>query len=76
MFSNILPFICSNTVEFTDERNCLREITFPKLRNELEKLSINFDPFDIDWTENDDYVKSGTRQKPSLLKKACYFTFL
>ncbi len=60
MFSNILPFICSNTVEFTDERNCLREITFPKLRNELQKLTINFDPFDFDWTENDDYVKSGT----------------
>ena len=61
MFSNISPFVCSNLNEFEDERNCLREVTFPKLRNELEKLSINFDPFEFQWSESDDYVKSGKR---------------
>ena len=59
MFSNITPFICSNPDEFLDERNCLREITFPKLEFELGKLNINFDPFDFHWTENDDCTKSG-----------------
>lgn len=59
MFSNVSPFICSNVNEFRDERNCLTEITFPKLKKELENLDINFDPFIVDWYDNDDYVKSG-----------------
>lgn len=59
MFSNISPYICSNTDEFLDERNCLREVTFPKLEYELGRLNINFDPFDLYWTENDDCAKSG-----------------
>lgn len=59
MITNILPFVCSNMQEFSDERNFLRKKTFPRIKNELLKLNINFDPIDIIWNENDNYVKSG-----------------
>jgi hypothetical protein len=59
MFTNILPFICSNMKEFSDERSFLRHKTFPRIKNELLKLNINFDPIDITWNDDDEYVKSG-----------------
>jgi hypothetical protein len=59
MTSNIIPFVCSNINEFEDEREYLRTKTFPKLRETLERVSIHFDPIQIDWNENDEYVKAG-----------------
>ena len=59
MYSNIQPFICSNMNEFEDERLFLKENTFVHLKNEFEKLSINFEPIDINWKETHEYFKSG-----------------
>ena len=59
MFSNIQPFICSNSHEFDDERLHLKYFTFPKIKSEFEKLNINFEPIDIKWDENSDYFKNG-----------------
>lgn len=59
MFSNIMPFVCSNIQEFSDERAYLKEKTFPKLKEDLCKLNINFDPIQIDWHENNEYSKAG-----------------
>ena len=59
MNSNILPYLCSNIGEFYDEREYLSNITFPKLKETLDKININFDPIQIDWDEDDEYVRSG-----------------
>ncbi|RNA13056.1 TPR repeat-containing protein [Brachionus plicatilis] len=59
MFSNINPYVCCNQDEFRDEINFLRDITFPKLRERLIRLNVNFDPVLIDWTESNDLVRSG-----------------
>jgi hypothetical protein len=59
MFSNVSPFLCSNLDEFKDERLYLKLKTFPRLNEYLKTLRINFDPVQIEWTENDDYFKSG-----------------
>ena len=59
MTSNITPFVCSNINEFEDEREYLRTKTFPKLRETLERISIHFDPIQIEWNSTDEYVKAG-----------------
>lgn len=59
MFSNINPYVCCNQTEFRDEINFLRDITFPKLKERLIRLNVNFDPVLIDWLESNDLVRSG-----------------
>jgi hypothetical protein len=46
--------------EFEDERAYLKEKTFPKIKDYYERLSINFDPIQIEWKEDEDIVKSGS----------------
>ena len=59
MFSNIKPFVCSNIGEFDDERKHLRDKTFPRIKQKLKQLNINFEPIQLDVDLNDDYVQSG-----------------
>lgn len=59
MFSNINPYVCCNQEEFRDEINFLRDITFPKLKERLNRLNVNFDPVLIDWADSNDLVRSG-----------------
>ena len=59
MFSNISPYFCCNIDEFKDEIAYLYENTFPKLKSELNKININFDPIQIKWNEQTDFAKSG-----------------
>lgn len=59
MFTNINPYICSNIREFEEDRKHLRDVTFVRIRQELDNLNVNFSPLEIDWTENDNYVRSG-----------------
>ena len=59
MASNICPFVCSNIGEFEDERNYLKEHTFPRIKATLDKVFVNFDPVQIEWSESSEYVKAG-----------------
>lgn len=45
--------------EFDEERLHLKAATFPKIKSEYEKLSVNFEPIDMIWKETTDYFKTG-----------------
>ena len=65
--------------EFEDERTYLKEKTFPKIRDYYEKLNINFDPIQIEWKEDEDYVRSGSLLRlllHSIVKSSPFFICL
>jgi hypothetical protein len=59
MFSNIKPFLCTNIGEFDDERQYLRERTFPRIKQKLKQLNINFEPMQLECDMDEEYVQRG-----------------
>jgi hypothetical protein len=59
MFSNIKPYLCTNIGEFDDEREYLRERTFPRIKQKLKQLNINFEPVQIECELDEEYVQQG-----------------
>ncbi|XP_055958244.1 tetratricopeptide repeat protein 41 [Patella vulgata] len=55
----VSPYVCSSPQDFEAERQFLSQVIFPKVNNFCSQRGAHFSPFDILWSEKDNYFKNG-----------------